>query len=140
MAVFGAMALLLGLVGVLWPKGVLGMMRFELLDASARVEGDYTLTFLTASSMASVNMGAYYLLAARANWRDFYRWTVPFRSLTVSVFTLVVLFGPAPLGFLGVAVWELLGVLATALALRHDGDSIAASPRTRARSTVSMGL
>lgn len=119
-AIFGAMAIVLGGLGVLQPEALLALMNLEVLDADARSEGDYTLAFMTASSMAAINMGAYYVLAARANWRAFYRWTIPFRCLTASVFTIAVLLDRAPLGLLGVAAWELSGALATAAALRWD--------------------
>ncbi|MFD7408391.1 hypothetical protein ACFV7R_38370 [Streptomyces sp. NPDC059866] len=42
---------------------------------------------MTASSMAAVNMGVYYVPAALSDWKAFFRWTVPFRLLTCTVFT-----------------------------------------------------
>jgi len=87
------------------------------LDRSVRVAGDYTLVFLIASSMASFNIGAYYILAALNDMKQFYKWTVPFRCVTPTVFTIAVLSGLAPVRFLGVAAWELAGAIATGLAL-----------------------
>lgn len=121
MFVFGALALALGAVGLVAPEVTLRALDFEVLDRPARASGDFTLTFLTASSMAAVNMGVYYVLAARAGWKPFFRWTVPFRCLTFTVFSLAVVRGLAPAGFLGVAAWELLGALATGLALAREG-------------------
>lgn len=120
MAVFGGMAFILGIVGIIWPDALLIMMRFESLEPAMRLQGDYTLTFITASSIASLNMGAYYLLAAFNNLQVFYRWTVPFRILTFTVFTVSVIAGRAPVGFIGVAVWELAGAIATGLALSYE--------------------
>src|SRR5512141_2609260 len=80
--IFGVLALLLGLVGVLRPEFLLSLLGFAVLDRSARVGGDYTLVFMIASSMASFNMGVYYILAALNDLRQFYKWTVPFRCLT----------------------------------------------------------
>lgn len=120
MAIFGAMAFMLGACGIVWPEGLLAAMGFEVIDAGARADSDYTRTFITASAVASFNMGAYYVLAARANWRAFYLWTVPFRGVTVCVFMTAVLIGRAPIGFIGVAAWELLGAVATGVALRWD--------------------
>jgi hypothetical protein len=117
-ASFGAMALVSGAVGIVWPEATLALLGCE--TKPARPDGDHTLSFAIASSMAALNMGAYYLLAARANWRAFYRWTVPFRCVTVWVFTIAVLLERAPIGFLGVAAWELVGAIATAVALRWD--------------------
>ena len=56
--------------------------------------------------MAAVNMGVYYLLAAAADYRPFFLWTVPFRLLTFAVFTLLVVTGAAPARFIGVGIWR----------------------------------
>jgi hypothetical protein len=120
MFIFGALALLLGLLGLLRPEILLSILGFEVLDRASRVSGDYTLVFMTASAMASFNMGVYYIFAALHDLKPFYKWTVPFRTLTFLVFTTVSLSGLAPLRFLGVGLWELAGAIATALALRQD--------------------
>jgi hypothetical protein len=73
--------------------------------------------------MASFNVGIYYILAALNDVKIFYRWTVPFRTLTFIVFTTVVILGIAPQRFLGVAVWELVGALATGIALYYENKS-----------------
>jgi hypothetical protein len=119
--VFGILALLLGLVGILRPEFLLSLLGFTVVDRSARSAGDYTLVFMIASSMASFNMGAYYILAALKDVKSFYRWTVPFRFVTPTVFTIAVLTGLAPVRFLGVAAWELTGAIATGLALWVEG-------------------
>ena len=80
----------------------------------------YTLTFMAAASMASVNIGVYYVLAALNDVKVFYRWTVPFRILTVIVFTTIVILGIAPLKFIGVPIWELTGAIATGIALARE--------------------
>jgi hypothetical protein len=120
MAVFGLLATSLGLVGLVAPDAQLALMGFAPEPGTTRADGDHTLTFLTASSMAAVNMGVYYVLAALADWKSFFRWTVPFRLLTCMVFTLAVFTGRAPTGFLAVGVWEGLGALATGFALRKE--------------------
>ncbi|MFF7099086.1 hypothetical protein ACWD6Q_33830 [Streptomyces nigra] len=120
MAVFGVLAVVMGAVGLLAPDVLLDVMGFTPVAEAGRAEGDHTLVFVTASSMAALNMGVYYVLAALADWRPFFRWTVPFRLLTCTVFTLAVIAGRAPAGFLGVGVWEGVGALATGLALRHE--------------------
>lgn len=120
MAVFGALAAALGVVGLAVPDALLTVMGFAPVPAGGRAAGDHTLVFLTASSMAALNMGVYYVLAALADWKAFFRWTVPFRLLTCAVFTLAVVTGRAPAGFLGVGLWEGLGALATGAALRYE--------------------
>lgn len=115
--VFGVLAFVLGLIGLIRPEILLSILGFEVIDRSARATGDYTIVFMTASSMASFNIGIYYVLAALNDVKIFYRWTVPFRTLTFFVFTTVVLLGIAPQRFLGVAVWELVGAIATGIAL-----------------------
>ena len=118
--IFGVLALLLGLVGLAQPEATLRLLGWASVERAARAPADFTLTFITASSMAAVNMGVYYVLAARADWKPFFRWTVPFRMVTFTIFTLAVVRGLAPVGFLGVGTWELLGALATGLALRRE--------------------
>ncbi|MER7107569.1 hypothetical protein [Streptomyces sp. NPDC000229] len=120
MAVFGLLATALGAVGLIAPDTLLTLMGFAPIPEGRRAEKDHTLLFLTASSMAAVNMGAYYLLAALADWKAFFRWTVPFRLLTCAVFTVAVVTGRAPAGFLGVGLWEGLGAVVTGAALRHE--------------------
>lgn len=117
MFIFGVLALLLGLVGLIRPEILLSLLGFEVIDRAARTAGDYTLVFMTASSMASFNMGVYYILAVLNDFKKFYVWTVPFRLVTFTVFTLVVVTGLAPARFFGVGLWEGLGAAATGLAL-----------------------
>ena len=118
--IFGVLAWLLGLLGLIRPELILSVMGFDVLERTGRVTGDYTLVFVTASSMASFNMGVYYILAALNNVKAFYGWTVPFRAVTFTVFTLTVVTGLAPMAWLGVAVWELIGGIATGLALYFE--------------------
>ena len=125
MFVFGALALLLGLVGLIRPELLLSLLGFSALDRSARAAGDYTIVFMTASSMASFNIGVYYILAALNDMKKFYFWTVPFRLVTLTVFTILALTGEAPLRFLGVGIWEGLGAAITGLALYLDGKKVA---------------
>ena len=120
MSVFGVIALLLGLLGLLRPEILLSILGFSVLERAARTTGDYTLVFVTASSMASFNIGVYYILAAINDLKSFYKWTVPFRGLTFIVFTIAVLSGIAPTRFILVGVWELTGAIATGLALRAE--------------------
>lgn len=118
--IFGILAFLLGLVGLIRPEILLSILGFDVLERSLRAAGDYTIVFMTASSMASFNIGIYYMLAALNDVKIFYRWTVPFRTLTFIVFSTVVFLGIAPQKFLGVAVWELVGALATGIALYSE--------------------
>ncbi|MGJ3562183.1 hypothetical protein ACR6C2_44455 [Streptomyces sp. INA 01156] len=140
MAVFGALAAALGAVGLIAPAAQLSLL--GLAAPGGRGSGGLTPAFVTASSMAALNMGAYYILAALADWRAFFRWTVPFRLLTCTVFTVAVLTGRAPGAFVGVGVWEGLGAVATGAALRYerrtaaagdpDGSAVAPGPADRA--------
>ncbi|MGY0065459.1 hypothetical protein ACWZEH_01160 [Streptomyces sp. QTS137] len=127
MAVFGALAAALGTVGLIAPAAQLSLLGLE--APGGRGSGDLTPAFVTASSMAALNMGVYYVLAALADWRAFFRWTVPFRLLTCTVFTVAVINGRAPEAFVGVAVWEGLGAAATGAALWYERR--AGTPRER---------
>ena len=120
MFIFGVLALLLGLLGLLRPEILLSILGFTVLNRAARVAGDYTLVFMIASSMASFNIGVYYILAALNDMKKFYLWTVPFRCVTFVVFTTAVVTGLAPIRFLSVGIWELTGAIATGLALWQE--------------------
>ena len=52
MFIFGVLALLLGLLGLIRPEILLSLLGFSVLDRTARAAGDYTLVFMIASSMA----------------------------------------------------------------------------------------
>jgi hypothetical protein len=112
--VFGALALFTGLLGLVAPDVLAGGLGFDTPVAGPAA------VFLAASSMASFNIGAYYVLAAHRDWRPFYSATVIFRCVTVTVFTVLVVAGPAPVGFLAIAAWEASGALATGLALAFE--------------------
>lgn len=120
MFIFGILAFLLGFLGLLRPEVVLSLLGFTVLDRTARATGDYTLVFVIAASMASFNMGVYYMLAAFNDMKQFFRWTVPFRVVTFIVFTITVLTHIAPTRFILVGAWEGLGALATGLALYFE--------------------
>jgi hypothetical protein len=117
MAVFGVMSLISGIVGLVWPDALLSALGFQMVDAGQRAAGDYTRVFMASSSMAALNMGVYYLIAASAGWLAFFRATVAFRLLTCTVFSSLVATDVAPLRFLGVALWEGIGALVTGAAL-----------------------
>lgn len=118
--IFGVLAFPLGLIGLIRPELLLSILGFTVLERSARTAGDYTIVFMIASSMASFNIGAYYILAALNDLKPFYKWTAIFRCVTPIVFTIAVLKGLAPTRFLGVAAWELTGAIATGLALWQE--------------------
>jgi hypothetical protein len=122
-AVFGALAAALGAIGLIWPDLLLRALGFTVVDPGLRAPGDHTRVFLAASSMASLNMGVYYLVAAATRWRPFFRFTVVFRLLTCAVFTGLVVADVAPGRFLGVALWEGAGAAATGLALAYEARS-----------------
>ena len=115
--IFGILAFLLGLVGLIRPEILLSILGFEVVERAQRAASDYTIVFMTASSMASFHMGVYYIFAALNDVKIFYRWTVPFRVVTFVVFTTVVIAGIAPMKFLGVGIWELVGAISTGIAL-----------------------
>ena len=122
--IFGFLAFVLGIIGLKKPKTLLKQMGFEAVDPQARQAHDYTHVFVLTSSMASTNMGIYYMLAALFNVRRFFTWTVPFRLLTFSIFTTAVLKGLAPVKFISVALWELTGALVTGWALWTEKDAL----------------
>lgn len=117
---FGVIALVIGALGLIRPELELRMLGFPVLDDAQRSDGDFTSVFLAASSMASFNMGVYYILSSLANWKAFFRWTVPFRFLTCVVFTTLVVTGVSPSGLLGIGLWEGVGAVVTGVALGYE--------------------
>ncbi len=128
MFIFGVLAFILGLIGLIRPETLLSMLGFETISRAQRAAGDYTIVFMIASSMASFNIGVYYVLAAINDVKIFYRWTVPFRMVTFLVFTTIVLSGIAPKNFIGVGVWELLGATSTGVALYFEDQKAKTVP------------
>jgi hypothetical protein len=126
--IFGSLAFLLGLAGLIRPEILLSILGFEVVARAQRAASDYTIVFMTASSMASFNMGIYYVLASINDVKAFYRWTVPFRVVTFVVFTTTVIAGIAPVPFLGVGIWELLGAFSTGIALYVEDQKIKNTP------------
>jgi uncharacterized membrane protein HdeD (DUF308 family) len=122
MFVFGLLALLLGLLGILRPEFLLSILGLSQPGGATRATGDHTLAFTIASAMASFNVGAYYVLAALNDMKKFYLWTVPFRGLTFAVFGIAALTRLAPAPFFGLAAWEAAGAAATGLALYFDNQ------------------
>ncbi|MEV4755807.1 hypothetical protein AB0J86_11940 [Micromonospora sp. NPDC049559] len=120
MAGFGIIALGMGIVGLVRPEALLNLLGFQVLAADQRAAGDHTRTFMAASSMASLNMGVYYLVAAATDWRPFHLFSVFFRLLTFTVFTTLVVTEVAPDRFFGVALWEGIGAVATGAGLWFD--------------------
>ncbi|WP_051799394.1 hypothetical protein [Catenuloplanes japonicus] len=120
MAVFGILAIIMGATGLISPDSMLTSLGFEVVPDAERAAGDYTRTFIMASSMASFNMGIYYLVSVWTEWRSFYLFTAIFRVVTFTVFTLLVVTGEAPGRFFGVALWEGTGALATGIGLWLD--------------------
>ncbi len=120
MFIFGSMAFVFGIIGLIKPELVFTILGIDSIDRAQRAAGDFTLPFVAASSMASFNMGVYYVLAALNDQKAFYSWTVPFRGVTFTVFTILVLTGLAPIGWFGVALWELCGGIAPGLALHFE--------------------
>ena len=120
MLISGGAALLVGVIGVVEPDVVLSLLGLEVMDGSQRASHDYTLIFVVVSSVISMNMGVYYALASLSNLKAFYGWTVAFRCVTFVLFAVGVLSGYAPTRFLIVALWELVGAIATGIALGYE--------------------
>ena len=115
--IFGGMAALLGLVGILRPELMLLQLGVGIAERSAH---NYTLVLFFASSVLSLIMGAYYILGAFNNLKKYDPWTVPFRGLAFTVFTIGVLTHLAPARFMLIAARELVGAVATGVAIYYQ--------------------
>lgn len=120
MFVFGILALIIGIISLLSPEIMLILMNFNVMERDQRHADDYTVLFVNISAVASFVMGVYYVLAALTNTKIFYYWTLPFRTFSFIVFTTLVFVGTAPVGFLGIGLWELMGAVATGYALHYE--------------------
>ena len=118
MLVFGVLIAGMGMTGLVMPEFLLDILGLSEVGASTQT----AQIFVMASAQASLAMGLYYILAAIYNHRIFFQWSVPLRIMNFLVFTSMVPLGVAPSKWLMVAGLELLGAMATGIALasRHD--------------------
>jgi len=115
MLVFGMVIVGSGLTGLLAPQLLLTVL--GITDT-----GSATQLFLMATSQASLAMGLYYILASVNETRIFFQWSVPLRIINFMVFAAMIPLGIAPPQWLMVAGLELIGALATAIALASKNN------------------
>lgn len=117
MLVFGMVIVGSGLAGLLAPNVLLTVL--GITDT-----GSATQLFLMATSQASLAMGLYYILASVNETRSFFQWSVPLRIINFMVFALMIPLGIAPTQWLMVAGLEIVGAVATAIALASKNNFI----------------
>jgi len=103
----------MGMTGLVMPQfllKILGLTEAGISTHTAQI-------FVIASAQASLAMGLYYIMAATNNHRIFFQLSVPLRIVNFVVFTIMVPLGIAHSKWLMVAGLELLGALATGIAL-----------------------
>lgn len=115
MLVFGTVIVGSGLTGFLAPHVLLTVLGIS-------ETGHATQLFIMATSQASLAMGLYYILASVNETRSFFQWSVPLRIINFIVFAAMIPLGMAPTQWLMVAGLELVGALATAIALASKRD------------------
>ncbi len=113
MMIFGVVIVGMGMTGLMAPQFLLAILGLSETGMSSHT----TQLFVMASSQASLAMGLYYILAAVNETRIFFQWTVPLRIVNFMVFTSMVPIGIASPKWLMVAGLELIGALATGIAL-----------------------
>ena len=113
MMIFGVLIVGMGMTGLMAPQFLLAILGLSETGMSSHT----TQLFVMVSSQASLAMGLYYILAAINETRTFFQWSVPLRIVNFMVFSSMVLFGIAPPKWLMVAGLELIGALATGIAL-----------------------
>lgn len=106
---FGGYLLVLGAVLILVPNTLL-----TLFGIAPTVE-----VWIRVAGMLVLILGAYYVLAALADLREFIRWTMPLRVVAAAFLALFVLLGYAPAVMLLAAIIELAGAAWTWFALRR---------------------
>ncbi len=105
--VLGAIALSMGVLGLISPSTQLEMMGFERL--AERAPGDYTPAVLAITSLAAVNTATLYMVASVMEWRGFLAWAVVARLVMGTGLSMLVLAGVGPKAFVGAAGWEAIG-------------------------------
>ncbi|CAF1357963.1 unnamed protein product [Rotaria sordida] len=101
---FGLISVISGFFGLIYPEMILEIMHLTVVDRSVRQSADYTITFLICLSIASFNIGLYYLIAVWYRWKKFYKLTVMFRFLTFFVLALTIANNSLPKCLIAVAV------------------------------------
>jgi hypothetical protein len=110
LAVFGAYILVLGASLILFPDFILGLFGMPIVrDVWIRVVG-----------MLLMLLAVYDILAARAEWRDFLRWSVYTRGSVIVFFSAFVATGLAPPVLLLFGTIDFSAAVWTGLALRAD--------------------
>ena len=113
MMIFGVVIVGMGMTSLMAPQFLLAILGLSETGLSSHT----MQLFVMASSQASLAMGMYYILAAVNETRIFFQWSVPLRIVNFMVFTSMVPIGIAPPEWLMVAGLELIGALATGIAL-----------------------
>jgi hypothetical protein len=109
MFAFGCYLLALGTALILYPNGVL-----DLFGVAPTVE-----VWIRVTGMLVLILGAYDILAAIAELRQFFRWSVPLRASVIFFFSVLVLLGYAPPVLLLFGLIDLAGAAWTWVALRQ---------------------
>ncbi len=120
MMIFGVLIVGMGMTGLIAPQFLLAMLGLS----ETGITSHTTQLFVMASSQASLAMGMYYILSAVNETRIFFQWSVPLRIVNFIVFTSMVPIGIAPPKWLMVAGLELIGALATCVALASKKEFI----------------
>jgi hypothetical protein len=110
MFAFGCYLLVLGTALILFPNGVL-----DLFGVAPTVE-----VWIRVTGMLVLILGAYDILAALAELREFFRWSVPLRASVVVFFSVFVLLGYAPAVLMLFGLVDLACAAWTWLALRQE--------------------
>lgn len=106
--VFGIYLLVMGLVFVLVPNLMLGIFGIP----------PTTEQWIRVMGLLLAYFGVYYILAAKAELRQFFQWSVYVRGSVIFVFALFVLTGIGQPTLLLFGVFDLLGAIWTAITLK----------------------
>lgn len=106
---FGCYLLVLGAALILFPNAVLDLFR-----VAPTVE-----VWIRVTGMLVLILGAYDILAALAELREFFRWSVPLRASVILFFSVFVLLGYAPAVLLLFGLIDLACAAWTWVALRR---------------------
>jgi len=106
--VFGIYLIFIGMAFVLVPN-----LMLSIFGVPATTE-----QWIRVMGLLLAYLGVYYIMAARVEFRQFFRWSVYVRGSVIIVFALFVLTGVGQSTLLLFGTFELLGAIWTAITLR----------------------
>lgn len=106
--VFGSIALIAGLLGVINP------------GIGSNPDGPVAAAFMFSISLSAICNGVLHLMAVMSGWTKFPYYAITARMILFAGYTALVISGDAPASFKGGAVFEVAGAVIIAISIMVD--------------------